>query len=428
MQPLARLRLRLTLWYVGIFLSILGLLGGGLFIAVSHRVSRQLDASLRAATSALIQAARVRETEQARATGLVADAVDELHIPDRSLYLFDLAGRPIKPDAAADWIRDAAREAARIGWADRDFETATDHIVRLHAERFAGAADRPYVAAVVADRLELDEEYASLIRAFAAAAVIALLLVAGSGYVLVRKSTTPIEQSMDHMRRFMADAAHELRTPVTLLRTRAEVALGQDREATRDAATFGAIARESARLGDIVGELLTLARADAGERAITRESLYVDDVAAEAVDAVRALAEHRRIQLEVGGFEEARISGDAALVRQLLVIVLDNAVKFTPAGGHVRLDVAAQDGCASVVVADTGVGIPPEQLPRVFERFYRGEPSRHQANGAGLGLAIARWIAEAHGARIEIGSTPGSGTRVTISFPLLSDPLPKEPS
>src|SRR2546426_4028871 len=142
----------------------------------------------------------------------------------------------------------------------------------------------------------------------------------------------------------------------------------------------------------------------------------------------RALAEHRRIQLEVGGFEEARISGDAALVRQLLVIVLDNAVKFTPAGGHVRLDIAAQDGCASVVVADTGVGIPPEQLPRVFERFYRGEPSRHQADGAGLGLAIARWIAEAHGARIEIGSTPGSGTRVTIRFPLLSDPLPKEPS
>src|SRR2546422_9015820 len=182
MQPLARLRLRLTLWYVGIFLSILGLLGGGLFIAISHRVSRQLDASLRAATSAVIQAARVRETEQARATGLVADAVDELHIPDRSLYLFDLAGRPIKPDAAADWIRDAAREAARTGWADRDFETPTDHIVRLHAERFAGAAASPYVAAVVADRLELDEEYASLIRAFAAAALIALLLVAGSGY------------------------------------------------------------------------------------------------------------------------------------------------------------------------------------------------------------------------------------------------------
>ena len=428
MRPLARLRLQLTLWYVGIFLSILGFLGGGLFVAVGHRVSRQLDASLRAATAALIQAARIRETEQAKAQGVVADAVDELHIPDRSLYLFDATARSIKPDTAADWIRDAAREAARAGRSDRDFETPNDHIVRLHAERFAGAGDKLYVAAVVADRLELDEEYASLIRAFAGAAFIALLLVAGGGYVLVRKSTTPIEQSMAHMRRFMADAAHELRTPVTLLRTRAEVALGQDRDATHDAATFRAIERESGRLGDIVGELLTLARADAGDRAIAREPLYLDDVAAEAVDAVRALAEHQGIQLAVGGFEEAPINGDAALVRQLLVIVLDNAVKFTPAGGHVRLDVAAEDGRATVVVADTGVGIPPDQLPRVFERFYRGEPARHRADGAGLGLAIARWIAEAHAARIDIGSTPGTGTRVTISFPLSSEPSHKEPS
>jgi len=267
-----------------------------------------------------------------------------------------------------------------------------------------------------------------VIRAFAGAAFIALLLVAGGGYVLVRKSTTPIEQSMAHMRRFMADAAHELRTPVTLLRTRAEVALGQDRDATRDAATFRAIERESGRLGDIVGELLTLARADAGDRAIAREPLYLDDVAAEAVDAVRALAEHQGIQLAVGGFEEAPISGDAALVRQLVVIVLDNAVKFTPAGGHVRLDVAAEDGRATVVVADTGVGIPPDQLPRVFERFYRGEPARRQADGAGLGLAIARWIAEAHGARIDVESTPGRGTRVAISFPLSADPSHKERS
>ncbi len=428
MQPLTRVRLRLTLWYVGILVSILGLLGGGLFVAVSDRVSRQLHASLRAATAALVQAARVRETERASAKGVVADAVDELHIPDRSLYLFDVAARPIKPAAAAAWIQDAAREAGRTGWADRDFETPNDHIVQLHAERFAGAGDKLYVAAVVADRLDVDAEYASLIRAFAGAAFIALLLVAGGGYVLVRKSTTPIEASMAQMRRFMADAAHELRTPVTLLRTRAEVALGQDRDATRDTATLRAIERESARMGHIVGELLTLARADSGERAIARGSLYLDDVAAEAVDAVRALAEHRQIRLEVGRFEEAPISGDVALVRRLLVIVLDNAVKFTPGGGHVRLDVAAQDGRATVLVTDTGVGIAPDQLPRVFERFYRGEPARHRADGAGLGLAIARWIAEAHAARIDIGSTPGTGTRVTISFPLSSEPSHKEPS
>src|SRR5438094_960848 len=234
----------------------------------------------------------------------------------------------------------------------------------------------------------------------------------------IRESTAPGERSMDQMRRFMADAAHELRTPITILRTRAEVALEQDREAARDAGTLRAVEREAARLGEIVRNLLTLARADAGERPVARLPLYLDDVAAEAVDAVRPLAEQKRVQLEVGAFEEAKITGEPALVRQLLLIVLDNAVKFTEAGGRVRLDVSAENGRAAALVSDTGVGIPAEQLSHVFERFYRGDPARHTADGAGLGLAIARWIADAHGARIDIRSAPGTGTRVTIMFPL----------
>src|SRR6266513_1061740 len=417
MHSLARLRLRLTAWYVGVFLSILALLGGGLLLAIRHRMSQQLDASLRAAASALMQAARIREAELVGAKGVVADAVDELHIPDRALYLFAAGATPIKPAEAPDWIREAAREAERAGAAHRDLERE-DHIVRLYAERFSGANGRLYVATAVADRLELEHEYASLIRAFAAAALAALLLAAGGGYVLTRQSTAPIERSMEQMRRFMADAAHELRTPITLLRTRADVAVGQAREPTRDTATFQAIEREAGRLGAIVGELLMLARADAGERPVKHEVLYLDDAAAGAVEAARTLAEHKRVALEVGTFEEARITGDPALVRELLLIVLDNAIKFTPAGGRVRLDVSVQDGRAALVVTDTGIGIPADQLPHVFERFYRGDAARSQAGGAGLGLAIARWIAEVHGARIDIASEPGVGTRVTLGLPL----------
>jgi len=276
----------------------------------------------------------------------------------------------------------------------------------------------------------LEDEYASLIRAFGAAALVALLLVAGGGYLLVRKSTAPIERSLDQMRRFMADAAHELRTPITILRTRAEVGLAQDREPARDRAMLEAIARETARLGGLAGDLLTLARADAGERPIGREPLYLDDAVAGAVDAVRALAQHKTVGVDVGTFEEARIIGDPALVRQLLLIVLDNAIKFTPAGGRVRLDVATVDGRAAVVVTDTGIGIPVAQLPHVFERFYRGDQARREAEGAGLGLAIARWIADAHGARIDISPAPGggAGTRVTVSFPVSPDLSPKERS
>jgi signal transduction histidine kinase len=119
----------------------------------------------------------------------------------------------------------------------------------------------------------------------------------------------------------------------------------------------------------------------------------------------------------VGAFEEAPIAGDPVLVRRLLLILLENAVKFTPAGGRVRLDVSLRDGQRSVVISDTGTGIPPADLPHVFERFFRGESARQGVEGAGLGLAIARWIVDLHGASIDIRSEPGKGTRVEVSFP-----------
>ena len=412
-------RLRLTLLYAGVLTLILVLLGGGLFVAIRRQMARQLDVSLHAATAALIQAAHIREAEQANAHGAVVDAIDELHIPDRSLYLLDGGGSPIKPDTTPAWVSDVARLAARDGRADRDFEIAGDRVVRVHAERFTSAKGGVLVAAVAADRSELEDQFASLIRAFAAAAVAALLLVGGGGYLLVRQSTAPIERSMEQMRRFMADAAHELRTPITTLRTRAEVAIAGDRDPARDAMTLQAVAREAARLGDIAGDLLTLARADAGERPVAREPVFLDDAVAGAVDTVRALADSKGVRLDVARFEEARIVGDPALIRQLLLIVLDNAIKFTAAGGSVRLETATQDGRAEVVVQDSGIGIPADQLPHVFERFYRGDAARRQAEGAGLGLAIARWIADAHGARVELQSEPGKGTRVLVSFPVV---------
>jgi len=414
---LDRLRLRLTLWHVGVLTVMLGLLGAGIFVAIRHQMARHLDASLKAATAAVMQASLIREMERTHAPG-VADAVAELHIPDRALYLFDVDGRPLVPPQADGWIEAAARQAARSGVADMNRDATGESEFRVHAERFTGGTGTVYVAAAVADRLELEEEYTTLIATFGAAALAALLLVAGAGYLLVRQATAPVERSMDQMRRFMADAAHELRTPVTVLRARAEVMLAQERNPSRDAAALRAIEQETTRLGEIIGDLLTLARADAGERPVTREALYLDDVASDAVAAVRALAERQGVALEVGQFEEAGIAGDPALVRRLLVIVLDNAIKYTPAGGRVRLDVATVDGARSAVVTDTGIGIPADQLPHVFDRFYRGDPARRAADGTGLGLAIARWIADLHGAAIAIGpSADGSGTRVAITFP-----------
>lgn len=416
-DPLARLRFQLTLWYGGVFTLILVLLGGGVFFGVRRQLSRQLDTSLRSATVALQRAARIRDVEREQAKGPVADAVSELHIPDRMLFLLDTAGTPIIPPQAPGWVQAAARDAALNGQSDLDMSEPGDREIRLHAQRFTGSSGHVYIAAVAADRVELESRYASLIEVFAAAAFVAMLLVAGGGYVLVRQSTAPVERSMNQMRRFMADAAHELRTPVTLLRTRAEVALGEDRDARRDAETLRAVVREVERMGAIVGDLLTLARADSGELPAVRKTVYLDDLASDAVESIRSLAAQHQVTVGIGSFEEAPITGDPVLVRRLLLILLDNAIKFTPVGGDVRLDVTVADGRRLVTITDTGVGIPPEDVPRVFERFFRSDTARQETDGAGLGLAIARWIADQHGASLGVRSKPGAGTTVTVSFP-----------
>jgi signal transduction histidine kinase len=416
LPTLAALRRRLTAWYAGTFGLILLLLGGGLYVVLQAQFTRELRDSLRDATRELVGAARIREMEAKSARGQVVDAVDELHIPERTLYLLDSAGVPIRPDHAAPWIRASARRAATSGALDDEQDVAADRTLTLHAERFRLASGQLLVAVAVADAVELTDRLAGLIATFAGAAVVAVVLVLAGGYFLVQKSTDPVERSMAYTRRFMADAAHELRTPIAVMRTKAEVALQAPRTADSYAATLDGMGREAQRLGRVVDDLLTLARADAGERPVRRERLFLDDMVIDAAMSVRTLAQAAGVQLVVEEFEETPIDGDAALVRELAVVLLDNAVKFTPAGGTVRVRVQPRP-VPTLVVEDTGCGIPREQLPHVFERFYRGDPARSRAGGAGLGLPIAQWIAAAHDAELTVTSNEGRGTRASVTFP-----------
>jgi signal transduction histidine kinase len=415
-QRLVRLRLRLTIWYVATFGLIILLLGAALFVVISHQLSEQLDDSLKSATVELVRAARIRELE-AGASGEVIDAVDELNIPDRLLYLLDLEGDPVKLGKVDDWIRRAAKRAAQLGQVTVQSDTPDDQTLRLHAVRFKLASGKQLIAVAVADQVELEDRYADLITAFAGVAFAALVLVAAGGFLLVRKSTQPIERSILFMRRFMADAAHELRTPITVLRTRAEVALQQPRDAADYVSALEGIEAESRRLGGIVDSLLVLARADAGERPLERQRFFLDDIAIDAVGAASIVGHQKGVDVTVEEFEEAAVVGDAALVRQLVMILLDNAIKFTDAGGVVRLRVSMRDGAPTFVVEDTGIGIKPDELARVFQRFFRGETARSRTEGAGLGLSIASWIAREHGADISLSSEPGKGTTVVVTFP-----------
>ena len=413
---LVTLRRRLTAWYAATFALILLLLGGGLYGAIHAQLARQLRASLASATKEVARAARTREIESRDARGEVVDAVEELRIPDRSLYLFDSLGVADTPAEAPAWIAARARRAMLVGAVDDAMEARGEHSLSLHAERFRLASGRRMVAVAVADQVELAEQFASLIAAFGAAAVAAVVLVLAGGFFLMRKSTDPVERSMAYTRRFMADAAHELRTPIAVLRTKADVALQAPRTPEGYVTTLRGMGMEAQRLGRVVDDLLTLARADAGERPPAVERFFLDDVVVDAALSVRTLAQAAGVTLEVEEFEETPLDGDPALVRELVIVLLDNAVKFTPAGGRVRVRVSPEPA-PTVRVDDTGAGIPPEQLPHVFERFYRGDPARSRAGGAGLGLSIAQWVAAAHGARLTLEAAPAGGTRATVVFP-----------
>lgn len=416
-QPLAGLRRRLTFWYAITLSLIVLLLGGGLYAIIRSQLAQQLDDSLSNATIELEGAARIREMEATSARGAVVDAVDELHIPDRLLYLLDTTGNPIKPAAAGPRIRAAAIRAARTRLPVRDeTDVGNEHTLSIHAERFTLPSGKTLVAVVVADQVELTDRYAALIAAFGGAAVAAIILVAAGGYFLVQKSTAPAERSMAYTRRFMADAAHELRTPIAVLRTKAEVALQQVRAPEEYASVLQGMEREAQRLGRVVDDLLMLARADAGERPVEHTRFFLDDVVLDAALSLRTLAQAAGVTLEMEEFEEAAIVGDAALIRELVVVLVDNGVKFTPAGGSVRVCVRPAPQ-PTVTVHDSGCGISDDQLPHVFERFYRGDASRPRGGGAGLGLSIAQWIVAAHGARLSLTSEPGAGTLATVVFP-----------
>ena len=247
-----------------------------------------------------------------------------------------------------------------------------------------------------------------------------LALALAGGYFLAGRALRPIRVAVDSQRAFVADASHELRTPLAVMRANAELLKRHESEpvnANREA--VDGIIAESDRLGRLVGQMLTLTRADSGRGGLALTDVALDELADEVARGMRLLAEERGVSLETEIERPVRVRGDADRLRELMVVLTDNSIKYTDAGGHVRLELKRGPGNkVTVRVSDSGRGIPPEALPHIFGRFYRVDKARsRESGGTGLGLAIARWIAEAHGGAIRAESAPGVGTTMTVELP-----------
>jgi two-component system sensor histidine kinase CiaH len=246
--------------------------------------------------------------------------------------------------------------------------------------------------------------------------------VAG-GYLLSGRVLRPIKTAMDSQRTFIADASHELRTPVAVVRTNAELLkrhIGRKDapKAASDEVAVEDILIESDRLGRMVDQMLTLAQADVGEQRLILSEVSLNEVVEEVTRSMRSLAEARHVSLDTQLAEEVSVSGDLGRLRELVSVLLDNALKYTDAGGRVEVTVRREHRKAVISVSDDGQGIPAEALPHVFDRFYRVDKARsRESGGTGLGLAIARHVVDAHEGTIDIQSTVGKGTVVTVELP-----------
>jgi heavy metal sensor kinase len=229
-----------------------------------------------------------------------------------------------------------------------------------------------------------------------------------------------LEAAVAEMKQFTASISHELRTPLTALRGEAEVALLEARSAEDYRRVLGSQLEEFDRLSKIINQLLTLARAEAGEIRLAVSDVDLSSLVGSLADQMEPVASSRNIQLATDTGPGITVRGDASWLERVILNLMDNAFKFTPHGGEVQVTLTANAGQVILCVKDTGVGIPAEALPHIFERFYRAEPSRSkEVEGAGLGLALTKWIVDQHQGRIEVESHPGKGSSFCVLLPAL---------
>jgi heavy metal sensor kinase len=227
-----------------------------------------------------------------------------------------------------------------------------------------------------------------------------------------------LEGSFNRYRQFVADVSHELRTPLAVIQAETTLALNKERTEAEYQESLELVAQESAYMSSAIDRILSLARSDAGKDSLNLDKVNLDELLAEVSADVKLLASEKGLQFELGPRRNLTLRADRLKLRQLFISILENAVHYTPSGGSVSLSVIEKDGMAIVAISDTGIGIPPEHLPHIFERFYRVDQTHSRGDtGTGLGLSIAKSIAEAHGGRMEAESEVGKGTTFSVILP-----------
>jgi heavy metal sensor kinase len=452
------IRQRLTLWYTGAVALLLAVLAISLLVVHDRLARVRLEADLRRINDAVATVLANELMEKGHAQAAAEEALIEAVVPGRHLAIATRDGRVL----AQRWHLPSAPPLLDGAATRERTTTLTAPVAATVVTRALPPVPEGFVVVSAATWNELDRDRADLIRALLVVMPIALIVTTLGAWWVAGRALRParimaaearhlsehapgqrlttgrqdelgqlatafnglvgrLESALAARTRFLADASHELRTPVSIARTAADVALSRERRGEveyRDA--LSVVSRQMTHLGRIVSDMLTLARSEATDWPLTITDFYLEELLAEAVRAMSALAAAREVSVYPASPVDLQVRGDEGLLYQMTVNLLENALHHTPAGGTVRVTVALSADEVRIAVEDTGHGISTPDRDRIFDRFVRissAAADATHAGGTGLGLAIARRIARAHGGDVTLVSTGSTGTCFAATLP-----------
>ena len=478
------MRVKLTFWYTGVLALILVIFAGSLYFYLARATHQRTDDALLDTANSFASSFNSELSDESHSGDNAAkEAAQGFRFRDQQVIVYDHERRVVLASnppggflQGNEWFTLPVAKAQLDGLINSVSKSVPSYATFFAGHRAVRAVamlmpvGRENYTLLIATPLQNQEQSLESAReAFYVAIPIALLIAGLGGYFLARKSLAPVvtmgeqaarigasnlneripvpgkntelgrlarifndllsrlDESFAQQKRFMADASHELRTPVAVVCGESEVALSQPtREEKEYRESLSIVNDEGQRLTRMVEDLFTLARADAGEYPLLVADFYLDESVNECVRSVRSLGAQKNLVISYEApASEIAFRGDEPLVRRMVLNLLHNAIKYTPAGGQVRVSVKEQQQQCEVVISDTGPGIPAAAQAHVFDRFFRVDKARSRdeslnGSGAGLGLSIAKWVAELHGGSIALERSNGAGSTFIISLPLRS--------
>jgi signal transduction histidine kinase len=397
-------RIRLTAWYVSVLAAVLIVLGTALYLVVREQLLNGVDNGVR-----LLAA---KATEQWVATDTVN--VRRLSTGPYTVNFMTPSQLALATNDGYFHLDTASMEAADANGSDLRSSGSSGDRQRVYSVRVTAPENRVALIQVTRSTEPEHQALSKLLAGLLIGGAGGLVLAGVGGWWLAGKTLRPVRVAFNRQHAFVSDASHELRTPLAVIRANAEF-LQQEQPENVEARD---IVSETDRLSSLVDALLAVARDD--DRGAKALHMRVDlaEVVEATVASFRTVTTDHELELTHATPNELMVMGDREQLRQVLVILLDNAVRYTPAGGRIHVQARADGKEAVLTVHDTGIGIPEEALPRVFERFYRADDARNrQSGGVGLGLAIARELVTRHSGRISVTSTEGAGSTFTVRLP-----------